>query len=155
MPGSGASRRTKTEPQSPSERKELVMKQSTNNKVRWGVIGCGGIAARRTLPEFVKMASSAEIVSVMDVDPARAPDVAARFNVPHHCTTVESVLEPLTRDPNTAEIMDLLTHEQYFWPFYFNYRPDHFQRVDAALRFCTEHGYEPVFLHEGFLGGKE
>ena len=68
---------------------------------------------------------------------------------------VESVLEPLTRDPNTAEIMDLFTHEQYFWPFYFNYRPDHFLRVDAALRFCTEHGHEPVFLHEGFLGGKE
>jgi hypothetical protein len=68
---------------------------------------------------------------------------------------VESVLEPLVRDPNTAEIMDLLTHEQYFWPFYFNYRPDHFQRVDAALRFCTDRGYEPVFLHEGFLGGKE
>jgi hypothetical protein len=68
---------------------------------------------------------------------------------------VESVLDPLTRDPNTAEIMDLLTHEQYFWPFYFNYRPDHFQRVEAALRFCTERGYEPVFLHEGFLGGQE
>jgi hypothetical protein len=68
---------------------------------------------------------------------------------------IEAVLDPLTRDPNTGEIMDLLTHEQYFWPFYFNYRPDHFQRVEAAVRFCTERGYEPVFLHEGFLGGKE
>jgi hypothetical protein len=68
---------------------------------------------------------------------------------------VTSVLEPLARDPNTAEIMDLFTHEQYFWPFYFNYRPDHFQRLDAAIRFCTERGYEPVFFHEGFLGGKE
>ena len=68
---------------------------------------------------------------------------------------VASVLEPLARDPNTAEIMDLSTHEQYFWPFYFNYRPDHFKRLDAAIRFCTERGYEPVFLHEGFLGVKE
>lgn len=68
---------------------------------------------------------------------------------------VTSVLEPLTRDPNMAEIMDLFTHEQYFWPFYFNYRADHFQRLDAAIRFCTEHGYEPVFFHEGLLGGKE
>jgi hypothetical protein len=68
---------------------------------------------------------------------------------------VESVLEALTRDPHTAEIMDLFTHEQYFWPFYFNYRPDHFKRLDAALHFCTQHGYEPVFFHEGFLGGKE
>jgi hypothetical protein len=64
-------------------------------------------------------------------------------------------LDALTRDPNTAEIMDLFTHEQYFWPFYFNHRPDHFQRLDAALRFCTERGYRPVFFHEGFLGGRE
>ena len=97
MLGSGASRRAKTEPQSPSERKEVPMKQSTNNKVRWGVIGCGGIAARRTLPEFVKMASSAEIDSVMDVDPARAADVAARFNVPHHCTSEADCLPGISR----------------------------------------------------------
>lgn len=65
------------------------------------------------------------------------------------------LLEPLTRDPNTAEIMDLFTHEQYFWPFYHNYRPDHFLRLETAIRFCTEHGYDPVFFHEGFLGGKQ
>jgi hypothetical protein len=68
---------------------------------------------------------------------------------------VPGFLERVTLDPNTAEIMDLFTHEQYFWPFYFNYKADHFQRLDAAIRFCTEHGYEPVFFHEGFLGGKE
>jgi hypothetical protein len=62
-------------------------------------------------------------------------------------------LEPLTKDPNQAEIMDLFTHEQYFWPFYVNYRPDHFQRLDTALRWVTENGYKPVFYHEGFLGG--
>ena len=62
-------------------------------------------------------------------------------------------LEPLTKDPNQAEIMDLFTHEQYFWPFYVNYRPDHFQRLDTALRWATENGYKPVFYHEGFLGG--
>ncbi len=61
-------------------------------------------------------------------------------------------LEPLTRDPKTAEIMDIFTHEQYFWPFYFNYLPDHPQRMDATLRWVTEHGYEPVHFHEGFLG---
>ena len=36
-------------------------------KVKWGVIGAGGIAARRTIPEFKKMVSNAEIVSVMDI----------------------------------------------------------------------------------------
>lgn len=63
-------------------------------------------------------------------------------------------LEPLARDPNTAEIMDLFTHEQYFWPFYRNYLPDHAQRLETAIRWVTEQGYRPVFFHEGFLGGK-
>ena len=67
---------------------------------------------------------------------------------------IAATLEPLTRDPNRAEIMDLFTHEQYFWPFYFHYIPDHAQRVEAALRFVTERGYKPVFFHEGFLGGR-
>jgi len=64
-------------------------------------------------------------------------------------------LEPLANDPNRAEIMDLFTHEQYFWPFYSNYVPDHGQRLETAIRWVTERGYKPVFLHEGFLGGKE
>ena len=64
-------------------------------------------------------------------------------------------LKALAKDPNTAEIMDLFTHEQYFWPFYRNYIPDHSQRLDAAIRWVTENGYKPVFFHEGFLGGPE
>jgi hypothetical protein len=61
-------------------------------------------------------------------------------------------LQPVADDPNKNEIMDLFTHEQYFWPFYHNYLPDHPERMDKAIRFVTERGYKPVFLHEGFLG---
>jgi hypothetical protein len=68
---------------------------------------------------------------------------------------VVPTLEPLTKDPNRAEIMDLFTHEQYFWPFYSIYLPDHFQRLDATIHYVTEQGYKPVFFHEGFLGGPE
>jgi hypothetical protein len=68
---------------------------------------------------------------------------------------IVGTLAPLAKDPNTAEIMDLFTHEQYFWPFYANYIPDHPQRLDAAIRWVTEHGYKPVFFHEGFLGAAE
>ncbi len=67
---------------------------------------------------------------------------------------IAGVLEPLAKDPNTAEIMDLFTHEQYFWPFYFHYIPDHPQRIETAIRWVTERGYKPVFFHEGFLGGR-
>ena len=68
---------------------------------------------------------------------------------------IVSTLEPQIKDPNTAEILDLFTHEQYFWPFYRNYLPDHPQRLDATIRWVTDHGYKPVLFHEGFLGGRE
>ncbi len=64
-------------------------------------------------------------------------------------------LETLAADPGRAEIMDFLTHEQYFWPFYPRFIPDHAQRLDAAIRWAADHGYEPMFLHEGFLGVPE
>ena len=67
---------------------------------------------------------------------------------------IAPTLARLAADPNQAEIMDLFTHEQYFWPFYSNYVPDHGQRLDTAIRWVTEHGYKPVLFHEGFLGGK-
>jgi hypothetical protein len=82
--------------------------------------------------------------------------VFSRVDIVCNSTPVEQIiptLEPLTKDPNQAEIMDIFTHEQYFWPFYSNYLPDHFKRLDVALRWLTEKGYKPVFLHEGFLGG--
>ena len=60
--------------------------------IRWGVIGCGGIAARRTIPEFKRMVSGARLVSVMDVSAERARDVAAKFGIPHFCTTEEELL---------------------------------------------------------------
>src|ERR1022692_3439544 len=60
--------------------------------IKWGVIGCGGIAARRTIPEFKKMVSNAELVSVMDLNPQRAKEVAAQFGVPHSCATEAELL---------------------------------------------------------------
>ncbi len=65
---------------------------------------------------------------------------------------IEPSLEALAADPRRAEIMDLFTHEQYFWPFYCNYISDHAERLDTMIRWVAERGYEPVFFHEGFLG---
>ena len=81
--------------------------------------------------------------------------VFSKIDIVINNTPIERIvpkLAPLAKDPNTAEIMDLLTHEQYFWPFYKRYVPDHAQRMDTAVRWCTEQGYKPVFLHEGLLG---
>jgi len=65
---------------------------------------------------------------------------------------IEATLRPAYEDPRRAEVMDLFTHEQYFWPFYPRYIPDHAERLNQTIRWVTERGYEPVFLHEGFMG---
>ncbi len=75
----------------------------------------------------------------------------------NHLRSIDDViptLKPLRDDPNHAEIMDLTTHEQPFWPFWRGHLPDHAKRVETAIRWVTEHGYKPVFFHEGFLGGQ-
>ena len=84
--------------------------------------------------------------------------VSSRVDIICNNTPVERIvptLAPLAEDRNTAEIMDLFTHEQFFWPFYRAYHPDHFDRLDTAIGWVTENGYRPVFFHEGFLGGAE
>jgi hypothetical protein len=68
---------------------------------------------------------------------------------------VVRVLDPLAGPPDPKETVNLLTHEQYFWPFYSGYVPDHRERVEAAIRWAGDHGYQPVFFHEGLLGGAE
>jgi hypothetical protein len=81
--------------------------------------------------------------------------VFSKIDIVINSTPLEQIvptLQPLTDKPETAEIMDLLTHEQYFWPFYRNHLPDHAERMEAAVRWVTEHGYEPVFFHQGLLG---
>ncbi len=61
-------------------------------------------------------------------------------------------LEPLIYHPQGAEVLDLMTHEQYFWPFYKNYLPDHFERLNKTIGWATDHGYKPVFWNDGLLG---
>lgn len=60
------------------------------------------------------------------------------------------ILQAAVARSQTAEVLDFMTHEQYFWPYYKNYLPDHFDRLDVVLRFATELGYQPVWHNEGF-----
>ena len=81
--------------------------------------------------------------------------VFTRTDIVFNNTPVEQVVPILSaqiQHPDTAEFVDLLTHEQYFWPGYFNFRPDHKKRIATGLRFLTDNGYEPVWMNEGFLG---
>jgi hypothetical protein len=44
--------------------------------------------------------------------------------------------------------VDLLVHEQYYYPFYFNYQPDFRERILRAVRWAQENGYTTRFLEE-------
>ncbi|MBO9616832.1 MAG: hypothetical protein J7619_29365 [Dyadobacter sp.] len=47
--------------------------------------------------------------------------------------------------------LDLLVHEQYFYPFYFNYQPDFRDKIRTAVQWAGENGYTPQFLSESVL----
>lgn len=49
-------------------------------KIKWGVIGSGGIAKRRTIPEGIVPAENAELVAVYDVNAEVNSAVAKQFN---------------------------------------------------------------------------
>ncbi|MCP4260574.1 MAG: Gfo/Idh/MocA family oxidoreductase [Planctomycetes bacterium] len=48
-------------------------------KIKWGVIGSGGIAKRRTIPEGITKASNAELTAVFDIDEQVNSEVAKEF----------------------------------------------------------------------------
>jgi predicted dehydrogenase len=48
-------------------------------KIRWGVIGSGGIALRRTIPEGIVPAANAELAAVYDINAAVNTEVGRRF----------------------------------------------------------------------------
>ena len=52
-----------------------------------------------------------------------------------------------------VDVFSAGAHEQYSFPGYFNYQPDHFRKLETALRLMVEDaGCKPVFFQEGILG---
>ncbi len=67
--------------------------------------------------------------------------------------TCEQIVEKMEiASQGTRDYISMASHEQYSFPCYFNYLPDHFQRIETSIRIATEKGYKPVFFAEGFLG---
>lgn len=67
------------------------MKNSTSEKIKWGVIGCGGIADRRTLPGMM-LADNAELVAVMDADREAAERVKEKYHAKYAFDNFEDLL---------------------------------------------------------------
>ena len=58
---------------------------------RWGVIGSGGIAPRRTIPEGIMPADRAQLVFVFDTDPSVNEAVAQEFDI-QACERLDELL---------------------------------------------------------------
>ena len=63
-------------------------------KLRWGVIGAGGIADRRTIPEGILPASNAELVAVNSSTPASTRQVAEKYGVTSFDTADALLADP-------------------------------------------------------------
>lgn len=60
-------------------------------KIKWGVIGCGGIADRRTIPGMM-LAENAELIAVMDVDKEAAERTAKKYGAKYSFDNVDELL---------------------------------------------------------------
>ena len=61
------------------------------SKVKWGVIGCGGIADRRTLPGMM-LANNAELVAVMDANMEAAERCKEKYNAKYAFNDMNELL---------------------------------------------------------------
>jgi hypothetical protein len=57
-------------------------------------------------------------------------------------------LDQHERNGYKPPFLDLLVHEQYFYPFYEAYQPDYRDRILAAVQWADDNGYTPSFLTE-------
>jgi len=79
--------------------------------IRWGVIGCGGIADRRTIPEGIIPAAGAEMVAVQDIAEDRLAEVAKKYGVPGYAS-VEELLADDSVDAVYIATPTFVHHEQ-------------------------------------------
>ena len=64
----------------------------------------------------------------------------------------EKIMENVSR--YGADAVKFGSHEQYTFPSYPNYLPDHFERIALTARLFKENGFRPVFFNEGLLGNR-
>ena len=69
-------------------------------KIKWGVIGSGGIAKRRTIPEGIMLAEHSILASVYDINPEVNHAVAKEFNA----EAVNSIEELIQSDIDAVYI---------------------------------------------------
>ncbi|MCC6485642.1 MAG: Gfo/Idh/MocA family oxidoreductase [Armatimonadetes bacterium] len=62
-------------------------------KLRWGVIGIGGIASRKVVPEIQEHAARSEVVAVCGRDADRTKELASKLGIDSFCTSEDELLK--------------------------------------------------------------
>ena len=65
---------------------------------------------------------------------------------------VQGILNGIIANPLCNMTVGLASHEQYSFPYYKNYQPDHVARLGLAAKTMTEAGYTPAHFADGLLG---
>jgi len=60
-------------------------------------------------------------------------------------------LDAYKKDGSKPPYLDLLVHEQYFYPFYQSYQPDYCDKIRIAVQWAADNGYTPAFLGDCIL----
>ncbi len=64
-------------------------------------------------------------------------------------------LDEIAEDPHQSEVIEMMIHEQYFWPDFRGHQPDAQDKVIAGREWLAERGYKAVWYEDGFLGATE
>ena len=54
----------------------------------------------------------------------------------------------MAREWPDRDFVDILIHEQYFYPDYKAYQPEFEEKLTATFEFLTEHGFESRFFED-------
>ncbi len=64
-------------------------------RLDWGVVGAGGIADRRTIPEGLAAAGNARLVALMDANPGLKGPLESKYGVPLFSSLEELLAQPV------------------------------------------------------------
>lgn len=70
----------------------------------------------------------------------------------HNQEEIRNMLQRCFSPEFKSDTIGLASHEQYSFPYYDNYLPDHLERLALAAKLVSENGFKPVFFAQGFLG---
>ena len=66
----------------------------------------------------------------------------------HDLDEIVSYLDEYKKGEHKPGFIDLMIHEQYFYPSYVAYQPDYREKVMTAVKWAVDNGYKPAFLSE-------